>query len=149
MIQFSNKKLYSPHIGLALLRKYTSMEHWREFTRVNPDPLDTIMCNATCIVDNSRYPTELSANYCLTRFTCILFLLLEYMFFYRPSCVPASFASITTITQTDIREKNSINKLKTKNIRTTWKSSSSSYRAGSTDIPDPLSPLLPIVHRPR
>ena len=22
-------------------------------------------------------------------------------------------------------------------------------RAGSTDIPDPLSPLLPIVHRPR
>ena len=28
-------------------------------------------------------------------------------------------------------------------------SSSSSYRAGSTDIPDPLSPLLPIVHCPR
>ena len=28
-------------------------------------------------------------------------------------------------------------------------SSSSSYRAGSTYIPDPLSPLLPIVHRPR
>ena len=28
-------------------------------------------------------------------------------------------------------------------------SSSSSYRAGSTDITDPLSPLLPIVHRPR
>ena len=27
--------------------------------------------------------------------------------------------------------------------------SSSSYRAGSTDISDPLSPLLPIVHRPR
>ena len=26
---------------------------------------------------------------------------------------------------------------------------SSSCRAGSTDIPDPLSPLLPIVHRPR
>ena len=26
---------------------------------------------------------------------------------------------------------------------------SSSYRAGSTDIPDPLSPLLPIVHRSR
>ena len=25
---------------------------------------------------------------------------------------------------------------------------SSSYRAGSTDIPDPLSPLLPIVHHP-
>ena len=30
-----------------------------------------------------------------------------------------------------------------------YSSSSSSYRAGSTDIPDPLSPLLPIVHRPR
>ena len=28
-------------------------------------------------------------------------------------------------------------------------SSSSLYRAGSTDIPDPLSPLLPIVHHPR
>ena len=27
--------------------------------------------------------------------------------------------------------------------------SSSSCRAGSTDIPDPLSPLLPIFHRPR
>ena len=27
--------------------------------------------------------------------------------------------------------------------------SSSSYRAGSTDIPDPLSPLFPIVHRLR
>ena len=26
---------------------------------------------------------------------------------------------------------------------------SSSYRAGSMDIPDPLSPLLPIVHRLR
>ena len=30
-----------------------------------------------------------------------------------------------------------------------FESSSSSYRAGSMDIPDPLSPLLPIVHRPR
>ena len=28
-------------------------------------------------------------------------------------------------------------------------SSSSSCRAGSMDIPDPLSSLLPIVHRPR
>ena len=34
-------------------------------------------------------------------------------------------------------------------ICTSYISSSSSYRAGSTDIPDPLSPLLPIVHRPR
>ena len=30
-----------------------------------------------------------------------------------------------------------------------WWSPSSSCRAGSMDIPDPLSPLLPIVHRPR
>ena len=30
-----------------------------------------------------------------------------------------------------------------------WKSSSSSCRAGSTDIPDPLAPLFPIVHRLR
>ena len=28
-----------------------------------------------------------------------------------------------------------------------WSSSSSSCRAASTDIPDPLSPLLPIIHR--
>ena len=28
-----------------------------------------------------------------------------------------------------------------------YTSSSSSCRAGSTDIPDPLSPLFPIVHR--
>ena len=34
-------------------------------------------------------------------------------------------------------------------IYTYLSSSSSSYRAGCTDIPDPLSPLLPIVHRPR
>ena len=35
------------------------------------------------------------------------------------------------------------------NFNNMMSSSSSSYRAGSTDIPDPLSPLLPIVHRPR
>ena len=34
-------------------------------------------------------------------------------------------------------------------MNSAYPSSSSSYRAGSTDIPDPLSPLLPIVHRPR
>ena len=34
-------------------------------------------------------------------------------------------------------------------LRNEISSSSSSSRAGSTDIPDPLSPLLPIVHRPR
>ena len=31
---------------------------------------------------------------------------------------------------------------------TMYISSSSSYRAGSMDIPDPLSSLLPIVYRP-
>ena len=34
-------------------------------------------------------------------------------------------------------------------ISSSSSSSSSSYRTSSTDIPDPLSPLLPIVHRPR
>ena len=33
------------------------------------------------------------------------------------------------------------------NQPTNQPTSSSSYRAASTDIPDPLSPLLPIVHR--
>ena len=35
------------------------------------------------------------------------------------------------------------------NEKTAIISSSSSYRASRTDIPDPLSLLLPIVHRPR
>ena len=35
--------------------------------------------------------TFLSTNYCLTRFTCILFLLHEYMFFYQPFYVPRVF----------------------------------------------------------
>ena len=39
-------------------------------------------------------------------------------------------------------------KLKRKSAQYT-KSWSSSCRAASTDIPDPLSPLLPIIHRPR
>ena len=34
-------------------------------------------------------------------------------------------------------------------LQYTFISSSSSCRAGSTDIPDPLSPLFPIVHRLR
>ena len=37
--------------------------------------------------------------------------------------------------------------LKSINIVFIQGSSSSSYRAASTDIPDPLSPLLPIIHR--
>ena len=73
--------LYSQHNGLILLHKYTSTEHWPEFPRVNPDSRDTITCNTTCIVDNSRYLTGLSANYCRTQFTCIWFLLLEYICF--------------------------------------------------------------------
>ena len=38
------------------------------------------------------------------------------------------------------------NSLETYRMHLVYISSSSSYRAGSTDIPDPLSPLLPIVH---
>ena len=66
-------------------------QSWPEFTRVDPDPRDTITCNTTCVMDNSRYPTGLSANYCLTQFTCILFLSLEYFFFYLPFFVPRVF----------------------------------------------------------
>ena len=44
---------------------------------------------------------------------------------------------------------NFYNKTNWSTNKTISPSSSSSYRAGSTDIPDPLSPLLPIVHRPR
>ena len=50
--------------------------------------------------------------------------------------------------------RTSIDKIKENGFKQTKErsrrsSSSSSYRAGITDIPDPLSPLLPIVHRPR
>ena len=55
--------LYSLHNGLTLLHKYTSMERWQGFTRVDPNPRDTITFNTTCVVDNSRYPTGLSASY--------------------------------------------------------------------------------------
>ena len=47
-----------------------------------------------------------------------------------------------------IKLKNDIH-VKLDNKKQHINKSSSSYRAGSTDIPDPLSPLLPIVHRPR
>ena len=43
----------------------------------------------------------------------------------------------------------SISRLFNDDFKGVEKSSSSSCRAGSTDIPDPLSPLLPIVHRLR
>ena len=36
---------------------------------------------STCVVNNSHYPTGLSSNCCLTEFTRILFLLLEYIRF--------------------------------------------------------------------
>ena len=39
--------------------------------------------------------------------------------------------------------------IKWENQLETISSPSSSCRAGSTDIPDPLSPLFPIVHRLR
>ena len=44
------------------------------------------------------------------------------------------------------RERKKERKKERKNIEIII--SSSSYRAGSTDIPDPLSPLFPMVHRP-
>ena len=58
---------------------------------VDPDPRDTITCNTTCVVGNSRYSSGLSANYCLTQFTCLLLLLLEYMFFIYLFMFPVSF----------------------------------------------------------
>ena len=75
------KVLYSLHNELILLHKYMSTEPWPEFTRVEPDPRDTITWDTICFVDNSRYLTGLSNNYSLTQFTCILFLLLEYIHF--------------------------------------------------------------------
>ena len=45
----------------------------------------TITCDTTCVVDGWSLPhwtlSFLLTNYCLTRFTCILFLLLEYICF--------------------------------------------------------------------
>ena len=84
--QAKNKKLfyiymlYSLHDRIILLHKYMSTEHWLEFTRVIQTHV-TIRCDTICVVDNSRYPTGLSAHYCLIQFTCILFLLLEYICF--------------------------------------------------------------------
>ena len=73
--------LYSVHNRLTLLHKYTSTKRWPEFTRVDSTSRDKMTCNTTCVEDNSRYPTGLSANYSLTQFTCILFLFLEYICF--------------------------------------------------------------------
>ena len=46
---------------------------------------DTITCDTICIGDGQLLPhwtlNFLSTNYCLTRFTCIFFLLLEYICF--------------------------------------------------------------------
>ena len=52
--------------------------HW-------PYPRDTITCDTTCVEDRQSLPhwtlSFLLTNYCLTKFTCILFLLLEYICF--------------------------------------------------------------------
>ena len=90
--------LYSLHNELTLFHKYTSTERQREITRVDPNPRDTITWDTTSVVGNSRYPNGLSANYSLIQFTCILFLLLEYICFsIYFLCSPCfSFASITT-----------------------------------------------------
>ena len=74
------KLLFSLNNGLTLLHKYTSTELWPEFTRVDPNPRGTTTWDSTSVVDNSHYPTGLSANYCLIKFTCILFLLLNICF---------------------------------------------------------------------
>ena len=57
---------------------------------------DTITCVAICVVDGlslSQWTLSfLSTNYCLTRFTCILFLLFEYICFsINPFVFPVSF----------------------------------------------------------
>ena len=109
------KLLYSLHIGLTLLHKYMSTECWPEFTRVDPDPCDTITCNTTCVVDNSRYPTGLSANYCLTPFTCILFQLLEYVFLSTFLCVPHVF--LLPASQQKLTLKNPLNYLQKGKIK--------------------------------
>ena len=85
--------MYFLHNGLALLHKYTSTRASDgEFTNQH----DTITCDTICIVDGYSLPhwtlSFLSTNYCLTRFTCILFLLLEYICFsIKPFVFPVSF----------------------------------------------------------
>ena len=95
--------LYSLHNGLALFHKYTSTE--RQGSK--PDPRDTVTCDTTFSVDGPSLPhwthSFPSTNYCLTRFTCILFLLLEYTcFFYQPFCVPRVFL-LPALQQGDMR----------------------------------------------
>ena len=83
--------LYSLHNSLTLLYKYMSTERWPEFTRVDPNPCDTIKWDTNCIVDNSHYLTGLSANYCLTQFTCICFGYLNICFSIYFFVFPVSF----------------------------------------------------------
>ena len=52
-----------------------------------------------------------------------------------------------TVCQNSVSFKNVINKMCLLIIYTSSSSSSSSCRVASTNIPDPLSPLLPIIHR--
>ena len=80
------------YYGLALLHKYMSTRASEVFTNQR----DTITCDTICVVDGLSLPhwtfSFLSTNYCLTRFTCILFLLLEYICFsINPFCVPRVF----------------------------------------------------------
>ena len=74
--------LYSLHNGLALLHKYTSTTASEEECT---NQRDTIMCDTICVVDGQSLPhwtlSFQSTNYYLTRLTCILFLLLEYICF--------------------------------------------------------------------
>ena len=64
---------YTPYImDLPSSINTRQRERQMEFTNQR----DTITCDTICVVTGSQYPIFLSTNYCLTRFTCILFLLL-------------------------------------------------------------------------
>ena len=93
--------LYSVHNELVLLHKYRFTKHQRELNKTHVTqsrviPLELWM--------DSRVPhwtlSFLLTNYCLTRFPCIFFLLLEYICFsinLLEFPVSFFFASITTI----------------------------------------------------
>ena len=84
--------IYSLHNELDLLHKYTS-------TRASDRVQQSVWHNHVWYYLHSYYPLGfLPTNYCLTRVTCIVFLLLEYMFFNQPflSSPCLSFVSITT-----------------------------------------------------
>ena len=58
---------------------------------------------------------------------------------------PLQFLDITSPANVDMAKQKETNQI----VKITYISSSSSCRAASADIPDPLSPFLPIIHRLR